>query len=99
MKENLNIDVLSKKLDKIRSKLEERQSGQNYFAADYLLNDFNINDFIFNNYELSPNKSPTSRKFKSDDEILFDLNIETFDILNRLVNIFNPKKLILNHII
>ena len=91
MKDHLNIDVLSKKLDNIRFKLEQRQNGQNYFAVDYLLNDFNINDFIFNNYELSPNNSPRTRnlkssnKFKSDDEILFNLNIETFDILNRLV--------------
>ena len=78
---------MSKKFDNIRLKLEQSTNDQESFITTYLLNDFNKNDFIFSSYELSPTKSndspKSSRKFKSDDEILFNLNLETYDLLNR----------------
>ncbi len=86
LKEHFSIELLSQKFDNIRVKLEKNQKNNDSFATFYLLNDFNAHDFIFNEFENSPNKSGNSKsspkKFKSDDEILFDLNLETYDILN-----------------
>ena len=86
LKERLSIELLSQKFENIRLKLEKDEKNNDSFVTYYLLNDFNAHDFIFNKFQNSPNKLPSSKsspkKFKSDDEILFDLNLETYDILN-----------------
>lgn len=86
LKENLTVEILSKKFENIREKLEKPTNNTDSFINSYLLTHFNMNDVTFSNFDLSPikhNEVPkVNRIFKSDDEILFNLNLETYDILN-----------------
>lgn len=85
LKESLNVEFISQKIESIQKKIEDyvfsdslisNEWLQDNFFVKYMLPDLNLNDKTYSLVVWNDNK-----KMRSDDDVLFSLNLETYDLL------------------